>query len=129
MSPSVGENSWRDLRADMPLLTRALRTLCAFGLLREGLVSPFPLASTQPSPTVGLLPRSCFRALFMPALVPARVKVSVVQRTLDRCPRRFPSHADYFSPAREFPGNVRAPVAIPTAPLNRLPDRRTSESE
>src|SRR5882672_11282681 len=44
MSPSVGENSWRDLWADISLLTRALSTVCSFAPLLEGLVPGAALA-------------------------------------------------------------------------------------
>src|SRR5882672_12003324 len=129
MSPRVGENVWRDLWADMPLLTRGLRTFCVSGLLRAGLVGPFPVKSTEPSLTVGLAPRFCRDFFVMRTLAPAWAKALAVQQTVDRCLRLFPTQADCFSPAREFPGSVRAPVAIPAAPLNRSPDQRTSKSE
>src|SRR5712692_6075659 len=100
MSPSVGENSWRDLRADMPLLTRGLRTLCALASLREVFFLSDSGVGNEPSLTVGLAPHFCRDFFVMRILATARAKALVVQRSACKCLRPFPSQADCFSPAR-----------------------------
>src|SRR5713226_4328524 len=124
MSPSVGANWCKDARADtLPLLTRGLLTLSAFVLLRES-----ARASAEPSLTVGLVPRFCFRSFVMQALAPDLASVSAARRIFRKCRHHCPSHVDCCWLPPESQGSVHARQAVPTVPSSQSPDQRTSKS-